>query len=256
MVWEWIEDGLHELDVRHLRRRLSSREGPQSAVIELGGQRLLNFGANDYLGLANDPRMIASVHDCLARYGWGSAASPLVNGRSQPHEELESALADFEGTEASLVFPTGFAANVATITALVGPGDVVLSDARNHASIIDGCRLSGAEIVVLPHLDLQAFAESLRRHSAARRRLIVTDGLFSMDGDLAPVAELARLADQFGSMLLVDEAHSTGILGAGGRGVCELQGVDHHQVVRVGTLSKALGSLGGFVVGPRRLIDW
>jgi 8-amino-7-oxononanoate synthase len=182
----------------------------------------------------------------------------LVTGRHPAHERLEARLAEFMGAEAALLFPTGFAANLGTIGALVGRGDLVFSDALNHASLIDGCRLSRAAIEVYRHNDLAELERKLGSTAArtARRRLIVTDGLFSMDGQAAPLQELCNLAEHFDAMLMVDEAHALGVVGAGGRGVCEALGVEERVGVRVATLSKSLGSSGGFVVGSNKLIDW
>jgi 8-amino-7-oxononanoate synthase len=254
---DWLDDALADLDRRALRRTLAARSGPQRGDrIEIDGQSLVNFGSNDYLGLANHPEMIAAVRSALDSDGWGSGASPLVTGRSSLHAGLERELAAFEGTEAALLFPTGYAANVGTITALVGKGDAVYSDELNHASIIDGCRLSGAAVHIYEHCQVDHLAGLLREDASFRRRLIVTDSVFSMRGDLAPLAELARLAERHGAMLMVDEAHATGVLGERGRGVCEHAGMEGHAHVRVGTLSKALGSLGGFVAAQQPLIDW
>ena len=254
---EWIDGALADLEQAGLRRTLATRQGPQRAEIVLDGTRLINFGANDYLGLAADPRLAAAVRASVAGAGWGSGASPLVTGRAWPHRELEATLAEFEGTEAALLFASGFAANAGTIPALVGHGDAVFSDAKNHASLIDGCRLSGAEVHVYRHGDCDHLAALLRQAAQGhRRRLIATDGLFSMDGDLAPLAELAELADRHAAMLLVDEAHATGVFGPSGRGVAEELGVEGGVAVRIGTLSKALGSVGGFVCGRRSLIDY
>ena len=209
-----------------LRRRLSSREGAQAAAIDLDGQTLVNFGSNDYLALAADPRLAAAAIATIQSEGVGSGASPLVTGRSRAHERLEQRLAEFEGTEAALVFPSGFAANLAAVAALAGPGDVVFSDAKNHASLWDGCRLSRADVRAYPHADWRQLDAALGRAAGYRRRLIVTDGLFSMDGDLAPLVELAGVARRHEAMLLVDEAHATGVFCAGGRGVAEHLGVE------------------------------
>jgi 8-amino-7-oxononanoate synthase len=252
----WLDDELKSLQSQGLRRGRSERAGPQRpAAIVLDGRELINFGSNDYLGLADD-LLREAVREALDESGWGSGASPLVTGRGMQQALLERELAEFEGTQAALLFPSGFAANLGTIAALVGRGDLVLSDAKNHASIIDGCRLSGATIQIYPHADAAAARRLLRDGTGYRRRLIVTDGLFSMDGDLAPLAELAESADQYQAMLLVDEAHATGVFGASGRGASEHCGVEDRVSVRVGTLSKALGSSGGFVSGSGQLIEY
>jgi 8-amino-7-oxononanoate synthase len=249
----WLDDELASLDAQHLRRRLAEREGPQAATL---ADNLINFSSNDYLGLAADRRVIDAAILATATEGWGAGASPLVTGRSTSHAELERKLAEFEGAEAALVFTSGFAANFGTVAALVDRGDVVFADAKNHASLIDGCRLSRAEVHVYRHADVDHLAELLASSSSFRRRLIVTDSLFSMDGDLAPLPQIAALAERYGAMLMVDEAHATGVFGERGRGVAEYLGVEHAVHVRMGTLSKALGSAGGFVVGRRNLIDW
>ena len=265
---DWLDDAFADLDRRGLRRTLTSRSGPQRGDrITIDGQTLVNFGSNDYLGLAADPRIAAAVKDAIDTYGWGSGASPLVTGRSDLHAKLEQKLAEFEGTEAALLFPSGYAANVGTITALVGKGDAIYSDELNHASIIDGCRLSGAAVHVYRHCDLghlrtllssggRPVASGGREPPEIRRQLIVTDALFSMHGDIAPLVELADIAREHRAMLLIDEAHATGVVGQDGRGACEHLGVEADVTARIGTLSKALGSHGGFVAGSRRLIDW
>ena len=254
---DWIDDELQRLDSAGLRRRLIARSGPQLASeVSIDGRQLCNFGSNDYLGLAADQRLSRAAAKALETAGWGSGASPLVSGRHTLHAHLESKLADFEDAEAALVFPTGFAANSGTIAALVGRGDVIFSDAKNHASIIDGCRLSGARVEVYPHCNVDALRDLLKQYADSRRQLIVTDSLFSMDGDIAPLAELAQLAEQYQAMLMIDEAHATGVFGKHGRGIAEHFEVENGIHVRVGTFSKALGSVGGFVVGARKLIDW
>jgi 8-amino-7-oxononanoate synthase len=253
---DWIGDELRRLEAHDLRRRLVTHEGPQATRIVVDGRELLNFGSNDYLALASDRRLVTALLHAAQHEGWGAGASPLLTGHGASHRRLEERLAAFEATEAALVFPSGFAANVGTIAALVGPADAVYSDKLNHASIIDGCRLCGADVQVYPHARADELAKLLRSHTGDRRRLIVTDSLFSMEGDLAPLAELADLAERHDSMLMVDEAHATGVFGEHGRGVAEHLGVEHRVHVRIGTLSKALGCVGGFVAGSRELIDW
>jgi 8-amino-7-oxononanoate synthase len=252
----WIDDELLALEQSHLRRRLLTRNGPQSSRLTIDGRELINFGSNDYLALAADPRLARAVSDAAAAEGWGSGASPLITGHAALHRQLEQRLAAFEETEAALLFSSGFAANAGTIAALVGPGDAVYCDRKNHASLLDGCRLSRADVRVYPHGDCGRLAVLLDQSRQHRRRLIVTDTLFSMDGDLAPLAELADLAERFDAMLMVDEAHATGVFGPHGRGVAEHLGVEGRIHVRVGTLSKALGCVGGFVAGSRSLTEW
>jgi 8-amino-7-oxononanoate synthase len=252
----WIDSELERLDSAGLRRRLVIRESPQSATVTIDGRELVNFGSNDYLGLASDPRLAAAAKAAIDAEGWGSGASPLVSGRASSHAELERRLADFEGTEAALVFPSGFAANAGTIPALVDEGDAIFADAKNHASLIDGCRLSRAARFVYPHGDADALERQLKDASRYRRRLIVTDTLFSMDGDIAPLARLAELAESHHAMLLVDEAHATGLFGEKGSGLFSAAGLDGNNVIRIGTLSKALGTGGGFVCGSQPLINY
>jgi 8-amino-7-oxononanoate synthase len=257
----WIDAELAGLEQDGLRRRLAVRGGRQTARVVLDGKELVNFGCNDYLGLAADERLTAAARSAIEREGWGSGASPLVSGRSAVHAESELRLAEFEGTEAALLFPSGFAANAGVIPALVDEGDVIFADAKNHASLIDGCRLSRVARFVYPHGDCDALESILRDSAGFRRRLIVTDTLFSMDGDLAPLVRLGELAEQYEAMLMVDEAHATGVFGRRGRGVVEYLSEDCPDLedrvhIRVGTLSKALGTGGGFVCGRQSLIDW
>ena len=252
----WIDDELTSLERQHLRRRPLTHEGPQSVRLSIDGRELINFGSNDYLALAADPRLSRAASEAAIHVGWGSGASPLVTGRAALHRQLEERLAEFEGTEAALLFSSGFAANLGAIAALAGPGDAVYCDRKNHASLWDGCRLSRADVRVYPHNDCRRLAELLKASGRYRRRLIVTDGLFSMDGDLAPLDELAELAERHRAMLLVDEAHATGVFGRNGRGAAEHFGVEDRVHVRVGTLSKALGCSGGFVAGPTATIEW
>ena len=253
---DWLDDELTHLRDADLDRHLQTFAGAQGPTLAIAGREFVNFGANDYLALAGDPRLAAAAVAATEREGWGAGASPLVVGHASSHERLERELADFEGTEAALLFATGYAANVGVVTALVGRGDVVFSDELNHASIVDGCRLSRAEVRVYPHNDVDALSKQLQDAQTFRRRMIVTDGLFSMDGDVAPLACLVELAKRNDAMLVVDEAHATGVFGPHGRGTCEAAGVEDEVEVRVGTLSKGLGSVGGFVAGRRSLVEW
>lgn len=252
---DWIAA---ELDALRREQRLRQRVECQqidAVTIEVQGQRYVHFASNDYLGLSTDPRLVAAANRVAAESGWGSGASPLLTGRSPAHAQLEQALAAWEATEAALLFSSGYAANVGAITALCGPGDTIFSDAKNHASIIDGCRLSRAEVRVYRHGDVDHLADLLSLTPGEGGRLIVTDSLFSMDGDCAPLPQLVELARAHHAMLMVDEAHATGVFGQRGTGLAEAQGVADAIDIKVGTLSKALGSVGGFVAGTRPLID-
>ena len=241
---------------RGLERRLVELGGARPGWVDRGGRSLRNFASNDYLGLASDGRVIEAACSAAVRYGWGAGASPLVSGWREPHEKLAVSLAEYEGVEAVALFSSGYAANLGTIAALVGPGDVAYLDRLNHACLVDGVRLSRARLRVYPHANADRLDELLARDRGKfRRSLIATDGVFSMDGDLAPLRRLAEVAERYGAMLLVDEAHATGVYG-GGRGASVHCGVAEKVHVRVGTLSKALGSVGGFVAGSRRLVDW
>ncbi|NBW97266.1 MAG: 8-amino-7-oxononanoate synthase [Planctomycetia bacterium] len=252
----WIEDEMLAIRSAGLERPHRRREGRQGAEVRLDGRTLLNFGSNDYLGYAGDVRLTRAASKGSCAEGFGAGASPLVSGHSRAHEALERAIARFLGVEAALVFPSGFAANTATIAALVGPDDFIASDSLNHASIIDGCRLARARVGVYPHRDLIALSALLDSARGARRRLIVTDTLFSMDGTIAPLAGLCDVARTRRAMVLVDEAHATGVFGDRGSGLVEQTGTADGVHVRVGTLSKALGAAGGFVAGGERLIQW
>ena len=252
----WIEGAIAELRAAGLERPQRVRARRQGCLVNLDGRTLLNFGSNDYLGYAGDVRLTKAASKGSCAEGFGAGASPLVSGHSQAHEVLEQALARLLGVEAALVFPSGYAANTATIAALAGAEDFIASDERNHASIIDGCRLSRARIGIAPHRDLAALDALLTTARDARRRLIVTDTLFSMDGTIAPLAGLSDLARKHSAMLLVDEAHATGVFGARGSGLVEETATGDGVHVRVGTLSKALGAAGGFVAGSSTFIHW
>lgn len=252
----WMSEELAALESAGLRRGRREVRPLPGGLCEIAGRRLWNFASNDYLGLASDPRVVAAAQAALAEAGVGARASALVAGRTAWHARLEQTLARFEGQEAAILFPTGYAANVGTIAALVDENDVVFCDRLNHASLIDGCRLSGAKLRVFRHSELEALERELHKTGESRRRLIVTDAVFSMDGDIAPLRELCDLAERFGADLLVDEAHGTGVFGAQGRGICEQLSVEDRVAVRVGTLSKAIGTLGGLVTGSQSLVDW
>lgn len=256
MSLEWIDAELDRLAEAQLLRQRVSRSGKLGARVVIDGKQYLGFASNDYLGIAADPRLEETVAKTISLGGWGSGASPLIVGRSAMHAELERRLATLVNREAAILFPTGFAANAGTIPALVGKGDVVFSDAKNHASIIDGCRLSGAQKVIYPHANVQQLEDLLTQHASAGRKLIVTDALFSMDGDVAPLADLAELARRHHAMLMVDEAHTLGVVGPEGRGAAAEAGVGDDVDIIVGTLSKSLGSHGGFVAGSQKLVDY
>jgi 8-amino-7-oxononanoate synthase len=258
--FSWLDADLRErrrLGLLRVRRRPASAQG---ARLLLDGRQVVNFSSNDYLDLAADPRLAAAAARAARRFGTGAGASPLVSGLLPPLRALERALARWEGSAAALVCGSGYAANLAVLTALAGPDDAVFSDAWNHASLIDGCRLSRAHVQVYRHADLDHLADLLRSEgSGARRRFLVSDSVFSMDGDLAPLAGLLTLAERYDALVVLDEAHATGVIGDAGRGVTDLlppQTAGQARLIKVGTLSKALGAQGGFVCGPRRVIAW
>jgi len=246
---------LEELRERGLYRRLRLIEGPQGPRVLLSGREVLLLCSNDYLGLATEERVREAAAEAALRWGAGAGASRLISGNMQPHRELEARLAAFKGYERALLFGSGYLANTGTIAALAGPGEVVFSDELNHASIIDGCRLSRAETVVYRHADVEHLA-SLMRETAGRPALVVTDGVFSMDGDVAPIAALLELARRYGARLMVDEAHATGAVGPGGRGTVAATGLSGEVDVVVGTLGKALGSYGAYVCAGAETVDY
>ncbi|MCA8995631.1 MAG: 8-amino-7-oxononanoate synthase [Planctomycetaceae bacterium] len=256
LPWTWLDEGLRQLREQQLLRERRTVETLPGGRCRVDGHEFWNFAGNDYLGLAGDERVRSAAMDAIQKSGAGSRASALVTGRTPWHNALETRLAEIKHAESALLFPTGYAANVGTLTALMGADDVVFCDRLNHASLIDGCRLSGAKFRVYPHRDVDRLQQLLERETVGRRRFIVTDSLFSMDGTQAPLRELAEVADRFEAILIVDEAHATGIYGDHGTGLLEANRVALSRVVSVGTLSKAIGSQGGFITGPRRLIDW
>ena len=250
-----IASRLEELRESGLYRRLRLIGSPQGPRVTLDGRPVLLLCSNDYLGFADHPRVRAAAAEAAMRWGAGAGASRLISGNMQPHRALEERLAAFKGYEAALLFGSGYLANVGTIAALAGRGEVVFSDELNHASIIDGCRLSRAETFVYRHRDVEHLAWGLRE-AGERPSLIVSDGLFSMDGDVAPLAELAELARRHGCRLMIDEAHATGALGPGGRGTVAAAGLNGEVDVVVGTLGKALGAYGAYVCAERETVDF
>jgi 8-amino-7-oxononanoate synthase len=240
---------------RHLRE-ISSAQGPE---VEVAGRRLINFSSNDYLGLANDFRLHEAAIAAICEFGVGAGASRLISGTQSPHLLLERALAKWKGTKAALCFSSGYAAALGTIPALVGKGDVIVLDKLCHASLIDGAKLSGATLRVFPHNHLEKLESHLEwahREHPGKNILIVTESVFSMDGDRAPLRELIELKKRFGALLMLDEAHAVGVIGANGRGLAAAENLNEDVDVQMGTLSKALGASGGYICGSRHLIEW
>ena len=250
-----FSDRLAELDSSGLRRRLRLIDGSQGPRVLLDGKPVVLLCSNNYLGLADHPRLREAAAKAALRLGTSAGASRLISGSMAIHAELECRLAEFKGTESALLFGSGYLANTGVIAALTGRGEVVCSDELNHASIIDGCRLAGAETFVYRHADPDHLEWGLRK-AGDRASLIVTDGVFSMDGDIAPLEELAELARRYGCRLMVDEAHATGCIGPGGRGSVAAAGLSEDVDVIVGTLGKALGGYGAYVCGSSELTDY
>lgn len=253
--WNWLSKELDRLREQELYRTMTVLEGPQTTVVESAGRPQRLFSSNNYLDLANDPEVKAAACEALEQYGVGAGGSRLTTGTGPLHVRLEEELARFKGREAALVFNTGYMANVGILSALMGRGDVIFSDQLNHASIIDGCRLSGAEVVVYRHNDMADLEDKLGA-CRGRKGLIVSDGVFSMDGDLVPLPQLVELAKRYGVRTMIDEAHATGVVGATGRGTEEHYHMEGSVDVLMGTLSKSVGSEGGFVCGSAELIQY
>jgi glycine C-acetyltransferase len=252
----WIETELNTLKEQGLYNTIRTIETPQGAWLEIDGRRVLNLCSNNYLGLANHPRLKAAAINAIDQMGVGPAAVRSIAGTTTLHTQLEERLAKFKGVEAALTFQSGFNANIAVIPALVGKGDVIFSDRLNHASIIDGCRLSGAKIVAYEHNSVDDLRAKIAETTEYGKRLIISDGVFSMDGDIAPLPALYEVAAEHDILLMVDDAHGEGVLGKGGRGI-----VDHFDLhgkvdVEIGTMSKAFGVVGGIAAGKKLLIDW
>lgn len=255
----WLASRLAEVDQAQLRRRLRVVDSPQLTTVRQHGRELINFSSNDYLGLASDDRLREAALVAIDEWGVGSGASRLISGTQRPHEQLEHAIADFKSVEAALVFANGFAAAIGTIPAIVGKGDVIILDKLSHACLVDGARMSGATVRVFPHNRLQRLEDHLRwarkTHPSANI-LVITESVFSMDGDRAPLREIVELKERYGAWLLLDEAHAMGVIGAQGRGLAWECGVADRVELQMGTLGKALGASGGYIAGSRCLIDW
>jgi glycine C-acetyltransferase len=254
----FIRDEVQALKDQGLYNTIRTIEGPQGAHLTVNGRDVLNFCSNNYLGLANDARLVEAATAALARFGVGPGAVRTIAGTMTLHTELESALARFKGVDATISFQSGFVANLAVIPALVGADDVIISDELNHASIVDGVRLAKAARKIYPHNDVAVLRERLAeaRAEGANRILTITDGVFSMDGDLAPLDRIVDVADEFDAMVMVDDAHGEGVVGRGGRGIVDHFGLHGRVDVEVGTMSKAFGAVGGYVAGSTELIEW
>ncbi|NCS48676.1 MAG: 8-amino-7-oxononanoate synthase [Microcystis aeruginosa BK11-02] len=255
--YSWIEDSLKTLHRANWYRRVKTIQGRGGAVIELEGRSLLNFASNDYLGLAADERMIAAAIAATQRYGTGSTGSRLLTGHRDIHRDLELAIASFKNSEDAIVFSSGYLANLGTITCLVGQKDLILGDQYNHSSLKNGAKLSGATVKEYRHNSLEDLENQLLTHRHHYRHcLLLTDTVFSMDGDICPLAGILALAEMYNCMVLVDEAHATGVMGENGTGCVEYCGCQGRELIQMGTLSKALGSLGGYVTGSAKIIDF
>ena len=247
---------LDSLKKQGLYRSLRVLDGRQEATSSFDGRRVVNLSSNNYLGLTTHPKLIERALEATGQFGAGSGSVRTIAGTMAIHMELERRLAAFKKTEAVVVFQSGFAANAGTVAAILTRDDVIVSDELNHASIIDGCRLSKAAIKIFPHKDVAAARKILQELPASQRKLLITDGVFSMDGDLGALPELTALAEEFGCIMMVDDAHASGVFGKQGRGTIDHFGVHGHVDIQVGTLSKAIGVLGGYVAGSRTLIEF
>lgn len=254
---DWITQELGALKQQNLYNNIRTIDSPQSAWIVVDGKRVLNFCSNNYLGLANDARLKHAAHNAIEKFGVGPAAVRSIAGTLSLHLELEKRLAQFKGAEATISFQSGFNSNAAVLPALVGKEDVIFSDELNHASIIDGARLSGAKIQRYTHNDAEALEDAITQAAGSyRRALIVTDGVFSMDGDIAPLPQIVEVAERHDILLMVDDAHGEGVLGRGGRGIVDHFGMHGRVDVEVGTLSKAFGVVGGYIAGKKEIVEW
>lgn len=251
---DFLENDIRQLQEAHLYQELRTLVGQQSVECVIDGKTVINFSSNNYLGLTTHPRLIEAAHNAIDTHGVGTASVRTIIGTMDIHQELEERLAAFKHTESTLVLQSGFMANTAAITTILGEGDVIISDALNHASIIDACRMmKNVPTRVYAHKDMNQLEDCLKAAQSARRRLVVTDGVFSMDGDIAPLPQIVALAETYNAMVMVDDAHASGVLGENGRGTVNHFGLDGRVDIQVGTLSKAIGAMGGYVAGPLSL---
>ena len=254
---DWVQQELEALRSGGLYNNIRTLSSPQGAWLEVDGKKVLNFCSNNYLGLANHPKLVEAATNALKKYGVGPGAVRSIAGTMEIHTELERRLAAFKGVEAAIVLQSGFSANTAVIPVLVGKEDVIISDELNHASIIDGSRLSGARIERYAHANTTDLEDVLKKNQGTyRRALVITDGVFSMDGDLAPLDQIYGVTSRYEAMLMVDDAHGEGVIGRGGRGIVDHFGLHGKVDVEVGTLSKAFGVVGGVVAGNAKIIEW
>lgn len=254
---DWLTQEIEGLTEQGLYNHIRTIGSAQGARLIVDGTDVLNFCSNNYLGLANHPRIVEAAREATRKYGVGPAAVRSIAGTTDLHVQLEERLAKFKGAQDVITFQSGFTANLGTIPALVGKEDVIFSDRLNHASIIDGCRLSGAKIVAYEHNDPGALEDAIKEHASNfRRALIITDGVFSMDGDIAHLPDLYEVAQKYDILFMVDDAHGEGVLGKGGRGIVDHFGLHGKVDIEVGTMSKAFGVVGGMVAGDRKIIEW
>ncbi len=256
MTVSFLEETLTTLKEAGLHRRLRILESSPAPRATIDGRSVLLFSSNNTLGLSCHPKVIEAAVSATREYGTGAAASRLISGNLKLYTVLEEKIARLKKTEAAVIFSSGYATNLGTIQALAEPGDLILIDKLNHASIIDGCRLSGAHLRTYRHKNMSLLESHLAKSDPARKTLVITDGIFSMDGDLAPLPEIHALTKRYGAMLMVDDAHATGVWGEKGEGTVHAARINDREIIQMGTFSKALGSLGGFVAGSKSLIDF
>ncbi|KAF0120445.1 MAG: 8-amino-7-oxononanoate synthase [bacterium] len=259
---QFLKEEIERLKRLGLYRDMKRIVGHIDTTVSIDGKEVILLSSNNYLGLASHPKLKEAAASALTEYGTGACASRLISGNMEIHEELERKTAKFKGCQSAIVFPTGYMANIGVITSLAMEGDLILSDELNHASIIDGCRLSGAKIKVYPHKNIEKLKEILSQGNASsskgsyKRTLIVTDGVFSMDGDITPLPEILGIAMKEDALVIVDDAHATGVLGENGKGTAEYFGLTDEKLIHMGTFSKALGSMGGYIAGSKVIIEY